>query len=78
MNLRLWEINRIIKKKNFGGTNKTMFILHLEFFRTLFWHSCENFKVINGEEPILTSFWSITSYRSRILRIYLKIRINRI
>ena len=60
------------------GTYKTMLVLHLEFFRTLYCHSCEEFKAINGEKPILTSFWSMNSYRSRILRSCLKFRIPRV
>ena len=33
-----------------------MLILHLEFFRTLCCHSCEEFKANNEEEPILPVF----------------------
>ena len=82
INFRLWETNknsnRILKFFFFGVTKKMMFILHGELFRTLFCHSCEEFKSINGKEPILTSFWSMASYRSRILGICLKIRIPRV
>ena len=71
---KLWKINRN-RTFFFGGTKKTVFILLSEFFRTLFLHTCEEFNSINGEKPILTSFWSITSYRGRILIKCFKIRI---
>ena len=79
MNFRLCEINRnyIFLIIFFSGELIRRYLFYnLNFQNAFFFNSCEKFKAMNGEETVLTSFWSMTSYRSPILRICLKIRIS--